>query len=70
VADRIRTGDRLDHKWGAEIASLIFPMRDLQGFSDFDSTALFTPKCEDMRGLAAIQALLGKKCLVSRTISN
>ena len=70
VADRIRTGDRLDHKWGAEIARLILSILDLQGFSDPDSAALSTAKCEDTRGFAAIQALLCKKCLVSYTISN
>jgi hypothetical protein len=45
-------------------------MGDLQGFSNFDKTALPTPRCGDTQGLAGIRALLGKKCLVSRAISN
>jgi len=70
VDDRIRTGDRLDHKWEAEIASPTYRVHGLQGFSISAGAPISMPRCDDMRGLAAIRALLAEKCLAPRAISN
>jgi hypothetical protein len=70
VDDRIRTGDRLDHKWEGKIALPIQRARDLQDFSGFDGNTLSTAEARGYAGISAIRALLGKKCLVSRAISN
>jgi len=42
----------------------------LQGFSVKTGPPLSVSKCDDIRGLAAIRALLAKKCLTRRAISN
>lgn len=44
--------------------------RDLQGVYRLFHRRQFLSKCGDTRGLAAIRALPGKKCPVSRVVSN
>jgi hypothetical protein len=70
VDDRIRTGDRLDHKWETEDRVYVDGERDLQGSSANGKLPAPMPKCDDTRGCTAIQALPDEKCLAPRATSN